>query len=86
MNDTDSQSNPKRLVGTVVSTDMEKTATVLVGRFVQHPKYLKYISKEKQYLVHDPAEEVTVGDEVVIEETLPISKKKRFRVVERLTE
>lgn len=86
MKNTDSQSNPKRLVGTVVSADMEKTATVLVGRFVQHPKYLKYISKEKQYLVHDPEGQVAVGDEVVIEETRPISKKKKFRVVEKLTE
>ena len=70
--------NPKKLQGTVVSTDMEKTAVVMIERFEKHPKYLKYIKKKGKQLVHDPEEFAKVGDKVIIEETRPISKKKRF--------
>lgn len=67
--------------GTVVATDMDKTIRVKVGQFRKHPKYLKYVRKENQFLVHDEQEEAEVGDTVIIEETTPISKKKAFRVV-----
>lgn len=82
MTDKETQSNSKKLTGTVVSADMDKTAAVVVGRFVKHPKYLKYIKKDKKHLVHDPEESASVGDTVVISETRPVSKKKRFRIEE----
>jgi small subunit ribosomal protein S17 len=81
MANTKEQTNTKRMKGTVVATDMDKTVRVKVGQFRKHPKYLKYVRKENQFLVHDEEEEAEVGDSVVIEETTPISKKKAFRVV-----
>lgn len=81
MTETDTQkANPKKLQGVVVSTDMDKTAVVAIGQFKKHSKYLKYIKKESKQLVHDPEEVASVGDKVVIEETRPISKKKRFKI------
>lgn len=66
--------------GTVVATDMDKTVRVKVGQFRKHPKYLKYVRKENQFLVHDEKEQAEVGDTVTIEETTPMSKNKAFRV------
>lgn len=83
MTNTDTkESNPKKLNGVVVSVDMDKTAVVTISRFEKHPKYLKYIKKESKQLVHDPEEIAKVGDEVVIEEMRPVSKRKRFRIKE----
>lgn len=82
MTETETKPNPKKLQGTVVSTDMEKTAVVLIDRFEKHPKYHKFIKKNSKQLVHDPEEQAQVGDKVVIEETQPISKKKRFKIKE----
>jgi len=65
--------------GTVVSADMDKTVRVAVNRFEKHPKYLKYVKKGNEFLVHDETE-AEVGDDVVIEETAPISKNKTFVV------
>ncbi|MEX2369053.1 MAG: 30S ribosomal protein S17 [Candidatus Paceibacterota bacterium] len=76
------QSNPKKLHGVVVSTNMDKTAVVSVSRFEKHPKYLKYIKKEGKQLVHDPEEQAQTGDKVIIEEMRPVSKRKRFRIKE----
>lgn len=66
--------------GTVVATDMDKTVRVKVGQFRKHPKYLKYVRKENQFLVHDEKEQAEVGDTVTIEEITPMSKNKAFRV------
>lgn len=68
----------KQFSGTVVKTAMKDTATVLVERYVMHPKYKKYLRRGKKYLVHDPGNTAKVGDKVVIRETRPISKRKRF--------
>ena len=76
----------KKLKGEVVSTDMDKTAVVSIDRFEKHPKYLKYVKKNSKQLVHDPEEDAQVGDKVVIRETKPISKKKRFELAEIITE
>ena len=74
---------PKRiLVGTVTSDKTDKTVTVLVERKVKHPLYGKIIRRSKKYHAHDEANEYTVGDVVRIEETRPISKTKRWRLVE----
>lgn len=71
----------KTLRGTIVSTKMQDTVTVLVTRFVKHPKYKKYIKRSKKYLAHAPATTLEVGAKVEIRETNPISKNKHFVVV-----
>lgn len=77
----DTQKNRKKLQGVVVSDKMDKTVTVLVNRFVKHPKYGKYMKVSKKYKAHDGANTYAVGDTVTIEECPPISKDKRFTVV-----
>lgn len=73
------ESNPgKTFQGVVVKTAMKDTATVLVERYVQHPKYKKYYTSSKKFLVHDVGNVAKVGDKVVIRETRPISRLKRF--------
>ncbi len=71
----------KRVVGVVVSDKMDKTVVVKVERFVQHPRFKKYIRRSKKYYAHDEKNECRVGDTVEIEETRPLSKLKRWRVV-----
>jgi len=76
---------PKRKttkVGTVVGKKMSKTVTVKVGRQVRHPLYKKIIKKQRTFLAHDEYEKCKLGDVVRIVETRPISKRKRWRVVE----
>lgn len=80
---TETTTTGKTLQGIVVKTAMKDTATVLVDRYVQHPKYKKYYTVSKKFLVHDPGNNLGVGDKVVIKETRPISKRKRFIVVSR---
>lgn len=66
------------LSGTVVSQKQKDTATVLVTRFVKHPKYKKYYKVSKKYKVHDVGNVKNVGEKVEIKETRPISKDKHF--------
>jgi len=75
------QNNTKRIEGVVVSDKMDKTVTVLVNRFVKHPKYGKFIKRSKKYKAHDSENKYKEGDKVTIEECRPISKDKSFRVV-----
>jgi small subunit ribosomal protein S17 len=72
----------RRLKGTVVSDKMQKTVVVLVHRFVKHPKYGKFMRISKKYKAHDEYNAHKVGDIVVIEEARPMSKDKKFVVVE----
>ena len=72
----------KVLTGTVVSAKMQKTVVVAVKRYVKHPKYQKYVSRTKRYLVHDESGTHQVGAVVTIRETRPMSKHKSFIVVE----
>lgn len=73
----------KTLSGVVVKTAMKDTATVSVERYVKHPKYKKFMSRSKKYLVHDPGNTAKVGEKVTIKETRPISARKRFVLVSR---
>lgn len=66
----------------VVSDKMTKTVVVSVSRFVKHPLYGKYYKVSKKYKAHDENNKYKTGDKVVIVETKPISKDKKFRVVE----
>ncbi len=68
--------------GVVVSTSMDKTAVVAVVDRVRHPKYAKYMLRTKKLYAHDEANDVHVGDKVRVMETRPLSKLKRWRVVE----
>lgn len=68
----------KKLNGVVVAISGKDTASVAVTRFVKHPKYKKYQKRTKKYLVHDEGNTVEVNDKVTIEESNPISKRKRF--------
>lgn len=70
----------KMLQGTVIKAAMKDTVTVVVERFIQHPKYKKYIRSSKKYLVHNPGNTAQVGEKVTIRETRPISKRKRFEI------
>lgn len=73
----------KERKGVVVSAKAEKTIVVEVRRRVRHPQYSKYMQKREKYAVHDLVG-CQVGDLVRIQETRPISKTKRWRVVEKL--
>lgn len=68
--------------GIVVSDKMNKTRVVMVTRTVRHPLYEKVIRKRKKYYVHDERNESKVGDYVRIIETRPLSKLKRWRLLE----
>jgi len=72
----------KTRVGIVVSNKMEKTITVAIERKVQHPIYKKYFKKTTKLLAHDEKKECKMGDKVKIMETRPLSKLKRWRLVE----
>ncbi len=70
----------KEYIGTVVSNKMDKTVVVMVERLVQHPLYKKYIKRRKKFMAHDERNECEIGDRVLIEETRPLSRHKRWRV------
>lgn len=71
------------MVGRVVSSKMDKTVTVEVARLVMHRRYRKYISRTKNFKAHDELNACVEGDLVVIRESRPISKTKRWVVVRR---
>jgi small subunit ribosomal protein S17 len=72
----------KTRVGEIVSDKMEKTIVVAVSRQYMHSRYKKYVRKQKRYKVHDQENEGRIGDRVLIEETRPISKHKRWKLKE----
>lgn len=69
-------------IGVVVSDKMNKSATVSIERRVMHPLYKKYYKKTTKFIIHDENNECKVGDKVKIMETRPLSKRKRWRLVE----
>ncbi len=75
---------PKTRVGVVTSNKMQKTVVVRVERRVRHARYGKYVVRHVSYKAHDEESQLQVGDRVRIAETRPISKDKRWRVVETL--
>ena len=66
--------------GVVVSNKMDKTVVVVVQRLVKHPQYKKYVKRRAKYKAHDENNRCGIGDRVVIAETRPLSKDKRWRV------
>jgi small subunit ribosomal protein S17 len=69
-------------VGTVVSDKMDKTAVVVIERLVKHPEYKRYVRRRKKYTIHDENNDCREGDLVRFMETRPLSKSKRWRLVE----
>ncbi len=74
----------KEKIGKVVSNRMEKSITVAVHRKVKHPIYGKFIDKTTKFMAHDDKNECGIGDTVKIMETRPLSKRKRWRMIEIL--
>ncbi len=74
--------NRKTKVGVVVSNKMQKSVTVAVERRVRHKIYGKFFKKTSKFMAHDESDQIGVGDTVLIMETRPMSKRKRWRVVE----
>ena len=72
----------KQLVGDVVSDSMDKTVVVKVERRFPHPTYKKYVTKSKKYYAHDPENKCNTGDIVRILESKPISRLKRWVVLD----
>ena len=72
----------KTRIGVVTSNKMNKTITVAVERKVKHPIYGKFVKKTTKFHAHDEKDECTMGDIVKIMETRPLSKTKRWRLVE----
>lgn len=72
----------KTRIGVVTSNKMTKTVTVAVERKVKHPIYGKFVKKTTKFHAHDEKDECTIGDIVKIMETRPLSKTKRWRLVE----
>ena len=72
----------KERVGIVTSDKMDKSVVVTVQRRVMHPKYGKFVKRSSKFMAHDEKGEANIGDTVRISETRPMSKMKRWRVVE----
>ncbi len=72
--------NRKTQIGIVVSDKMDKTVVVKVDRLVKHPVYNKYIKRTAKYKAHDDENSCKMGDRVMIVETRPLSKDKRWKV------
>ncbi len=76
------KSNKKIFTGTVVSDKMDKTVTVRVSTRQLHPMYKKYITRSRKYKAHDEINDAREGDTVRIIESRPVSKYKRWRLLE----
>ena len=75
----------KERIGIVISDKMKKSIVIKVENRYPHPIYSKTLIKTKKYLVHDELEESNVGDQVLVEECRPLSKKKRWKLIKILS-
>lgn len=75
----------KQQVGIVISNQMQKTIVVRVENRYSHPIYSKTLIKTKKYLAHDELEECNIGDQVLVEECRPLSKRKRWKLIKILS-
>lgn len=72
----------KKITGIVVGNKMDKTAVVVVSRLTKHKTYMKYVRSQSKYLAHDPQNLCQIGDKVRMIESKPISKQKRWQILE----
>ncbi len=75
----------KTKVGVVISDKMQKTCVVKFMKYVRHPLYRKYVRKMTKVYVHDEKNECKAGDKVIIEQTRPLSRLKRWRLVRKIS-
>jgi small subunit ribosomal protein S17 len=80
----DKRGNKRTIQGVVIKDKMDKTVVVLTERLVKHPKFHKYMRKHVRYKAHDEQNDCNVGDKVLIVESRPLSRQKRWRVREIL--
>lgn len=74
----------RKIIGVVVSDKMDKTRVVEVSRLKKHPKYSKYYRVTAKFKAHDEKNEYKTGDKVTIEETRPMSREKRWRIIGKI--
>ncbi len=86
MNEQNKENKKRRITGVVVSDKMQKTRVVAVHRLKKHSKYLKYYRVTTKFKAHDEKNEYKKGDLVVIEETRPLSRGKRWKIVGRISQ
>ena len=75
----------KQQIGIVISDKMEKSIVIKVENRYPHPIYSKTLIKTKKYLVHDELEESNIGDQVLVQECRPLSKRKRWKLIKILS-
>lgn len=80
----ESRNKRKELIGVVVSNKMDKTVAVKVSTKMRHPRYQKVIERSKKFYAHDESDSLAIGQKVRMMETRPLSKLKRWRVIEAL--
>ena len=76
----ENRGNKRQVVGSVVSDKMDKSIVVLTERLVKHSLYKKYIKRRAKFTAHDEKNECKIGDKVLITESRPLSKNKRWRL------
>ena len=76
----ENRGNKRQVVGAVVSDKMDKSIVVLTERLVKHSLYKKYIKRRAKFTAHDEKNECKIGDKVLITESRPLSKNKRWRL------
>jgi small subunit ribosomal protein S17 len=84
-NDREKNIKKRRLAGIVVSDRMSKTRVIAISSLKKHSKYLKYFKTTTKLKAHDEKNEYHSGDKVIIEETRPMSKEKRWKIIQRLS-
>jgi len=75
----------KQEIGIVISDKMNKTVVVEIENRYSHPIYYKTLIKTKKYLAHDELEEANIGDQVLVQECRPLSKRKRWKLIKVLS-
>lgn len=86
MSDETTNGGRRQVRGRVISDKMDKTVVVEVERTVKHPRYHKYIKQVRSFKAHDEDNSCKVNDLVLIEESRPLSRTKRWRVIERFNQ
>lgn len=74
----------RKIIGVVVSDKMTKTRVVAVASLKKHPKYLKFYKVTTKFKAHDENNEYRMGDKVTIEETRPLSREKRWKIINKI--
>jgi small subunit ribosomal protein S17 len=80
----ENKDNKRNITGIIVSDKMQKTRVVAVSRLKKHPKYLKYYTVTTKFKAHDENNEYKTGETVIIEESRPLSREKRWTIIGRV--